>query len=66
MASTASGVVRKVGIATWTVLDHHTDRVRAIVTAEGREFAVRDDGGTLLGRFSTVHEALEALPGLCD
>jgi hypothetical protein len=66
MATTAAGVVRGTGIATWTVLDHHSDRVRAIVSAEGREFAVRDDAGTLLGRFPTVHEALEALPGLCD
>jgi hypothetical protein len=66
MASTAAGVVRKVGIATWTVLDDHTDRVRAVVSAEGRDFAVRNDAGAVLGRFPTVRDALEALPGLCD
>ena len=66
MATTAAGVVRKVGISTWTVLDDQTDRVRAIVSAESRGFAVRNDDGTVLGRFSTVHEALEALPRLCD
>ena len=66
MAMTAAGVVRKVGISTWTVLDDQTDRVRAIVSAESRGFAVRNDDGTVLGRFPTVHEALEALPRLCD
>ena len=66
MAMTAAGVVRKVGISTWTVLDDRTDRVRAIVSAEARGFAVRNDDGTILGRFTTVHEALEALPRLCD
>jgi hypothetical protein len=65
MATTAAGVVRKVGISTWTVLDDHTDRVRAIVSAEATGFAVRDPDGQVLGRFATVHEALEALPGLC-
>jgi hypothetical protein len=65
MATTAAGVVRKVGIASWTVLDDHTDRVRAIVSDEGGDFAVRDAGGAVLGRFPTVHEALAALPGLC-
>jgi hypothetical protein len=64
MATTA-GVVRKVGISTWTVLDDHTDRVRAIVSAESRGFAVRNDSGQVLGRFGTVNEALEALPRLC-
>lgn len=66
MATTAAGVVRKVGISTWTVLDDRTDRVRAIVSAEARGFAVRNDDGTVLGRFTTVHEALEALPRLCE
>ncbi|HEV7741140.1 MAG TPA: hypothetical protein VGO65_01850 [Pseudolysinimonas sp.] len=66
MATTAAGVVRKVGIATWTVLDDHTDRVRAIVSAETRGFAVRNDEGRVLGRFATVREALEALPTICD
>ncbi len=66
MATTAAGVVRKVGISTWTVLDDRTDRVRAIVSAEARGFAVRNDDGAVLGRFTTVHEALEALPRLCD
>ena len=65
MATTAAGVVRKVGISTWTVLDDHTDRVRAIVSAESRGFAVRDDSGRVLGRFGTVQEALQALPQLC-
>ena len=63
---TTTGMVRKVGIATWTVLDDHSDRVRAIVSAESRGFAVRDENGTVLGRFPTVQEALEALPQLCD
>lgn len=58
--------MRKVGIATWTVLDDHSDRVRAIVSAESRGFAVRDENGTVLGRFPTVRDALEALPQLCD
>lgn len=66
MAMTAAGVVRKVGISTWTVLDDHTDRIRAIVSAEATGFAVRADDGTVLGRFTTVREALEALPALCD
>jgi hypothetical protein len=66
MATTAAGVVREVGISTWTVLDDRTDRVRAIVSAEARGFAVRTDDGTVLGHFTTVHEALEALPRLCD
>ena len=70
MATTAAGVVRKVGISTWTVLDDHSDRVRAIVSAEfvnaqPRGFAVRDDSGKVLGRFTTVQEALQALPELC-
>ena len=65
MATTAAGVVRKVGIATWTVLDDHTDRVRAIVSAETGGFAVRDDEGQVLGHFVTVREALDALPLLC-
>ena len=65
MATTAAGVVRKVGISTWTVLDDHTDRVRAIVSAETRGFAVRNEDGRVLGRFSTVQEALQALPQLC-
>jgi hypothetical protein len=65
MATTAAGVVRKVGISTWTVLDDHSDRVRAIVSAETRGFAVRDDSGKVLGRFATVQEALTALPTLC-
>ncbi len=64
MATTA-GVVRKVGVATWTVLDDHTDRVRAIVSAETRGFAVRDQDGRVLGKFSTVQEALAELPKLC-
>lgn len=64
MATTA-GVVRKVGISTWTVLDDRTDRVRAIVSAETRGFTVRDDSGRVLGNFGTVREALEALPALC-
>jgi hypothetical protein len=66
MATTAAGLVRKVGIATWTVLEDHSDRVRAIVSAEAPGFAVRDFSGHVLGRFPTVHEALEALPRLCD
>ena len=65
MAMTAAGVVRKVGISTWTVLDDHTDRVRAIVSAETRGFAVRNEDGAVLGRFGTVREALEALPRIC-
>jgi len=64
MATTA-GVVRKVGVATWTVLDDHSDRVRAIVSAETRGFAVRDQDGRVLGRFSTVQEALTELPKIC-
>ena len=64
MATTA-GVVRKVGISTWTVLDDHTDGVRAIVSAEARGFAVRNDTGHVVGRFPTVREALEAIPELC-
>ena len=66
MATTAAGVVRKVGVATWTVLEDHTDRIRAIVSAETRGFAVRSEDGKVLGRFGTVHEALEALPTICD
>ena len=66
MATTSAGLVRKVGISTWTVLDDRTDRVRAIVSAESRGFAVRNDDGIVLGRFTTVREALEALPRLCD
>jgi len=31
-----------------------------------RGFAVRDQDGTVLGRFGTVREALEALPTLCE
>jgi hypothetical protein len=58
--------VRKVGIATWTVLDDHEDRIRAIVSAEARGFAVRNGDGAVVGRFATVHDALEALPELCD
>lgn len=65
MATTAAGVVRKVGIATWTVLDDHTDRVRAIVSAEARGFAVRNEDGTVLGHFATVRDAIDALPTLC-
>jgi hypothetical protein len=66
MATTTAGVVRKVGIATWTVLDDHTDRIRAIVSAETRGFTVRSEDGKVLGSFATVHEALEALPTICD
>jgi hypothetical protein len=65
MATTAAGVVRQVGISTWTVLDDHTDRVRAIVSSEKRGFVVRDETGKVLGRFGTVHDAIAALPGLC-
>jgi hypothetical protein len=60
----AAGVVRKVGISTWTVLDDHSDRIRAIVSAESPGFAVRNEDGEVLGHFATVREALEALPAL--
>lgn len=66
MATTAAAAVRKVGVSTWTVLEDRTDRVRAIVSSDGADFTVRNDSGTVLGRFGTVHEALAALPGLCD
>jgi hypothetical protein len=64
--ATVAGVVRKVGIATWTVLDDRTDRIRCIVSAEQQGYAVRDENGAVLGRFGTVKDALEALPVLCD
>ena len=66
MATTAAGVVREVGISTWTVLDDHSDRVRAVVCAEQQGFEVRTEDGRVLGEFATVREALEALPDLCD
>ena len=66
MATTTPGLVRGAGVSTWTVLEDRSDRVRAIVTAEGGEFTVRDTSGSVLGRFATVHDALDALPGLCD
>lgn len=66
MATTAAGIVRKIAVSTWTVLDDRTDRVRAIVSADRGGFAVRNDDGQVLGRFPTVHEAIEALPRLCD
>jgi hypothetical protein len=59
-------MVRKVGVATWTVLDDRTDRIRCIVSAESRGYAVRGEDGKVLGRYSSVQEALEALPALCD
>lgn len=50
-----------VAVGTWTVLSPDSDRVRAIVSRERDGYAVRDAGGRMLGRYSTVRQALDSL-----
>lgn len=52
---------RTVGIDTWTVLQDDTDDVRAVVSREPDGYCVRDDHGALLGRYTSVREALAAV-----